>query len=821
MNMKTLLIVGALITGSSALFQHAVCAQAPAAAQQPASATDELFNDALKVAKTNHVENTRKAVDATLARTDLTPEQRAQLLMEMGRVYNQVNQRPNAAKSYAEARAVPGISTAMKYDTALNEAEVLWRIQFTPGFHSRLEYHYFDTYIDQAIQVWKEVLALPDLTNAQRINLYRLIADGYLEKKDTATAERTLEQALKLPNLTPEEGDLAKLNYANVLRRQGKEEQAKKLYQELFLSNKLVSQQRNQVIHSLLEFEKGEDAKNALRQKLGVNVVRSSREVLADATAEANSRWNAYRSLIAELVRNGELKEAKSLSETYADGFFSANKGWTFATAFDQRLSLSQDPQFQLWVGEMSVKQNETSLFGWQQIQAAGHELKRVDLEKQALRKILEINTRLNAVQRVDHEIELVILDSGDQPDRVLKGVAAVLERAEGLKAKEQMDALLTGAKFALRKNYEATARRLHEQHGKLIVNEPKRSLPITFIANGPKDISEFLNSAYFKDLKNRGALDRKYSGDVKLLMETDTANVGRVMTQADGQAVRLDTTTGYGTDIQRQAESATSGEYTFFTASCDEDAVYLFFFVPVDAARAQKIREGTAAIGGFEVTLAEGYQMPYSCLIIDGPNNPEIMDGFITQYNNPHYRIKQLQQKNTKVDFRTLDNGVAMLISFTWDAFIKLPKDGDKWYLEPIHWEKNGWTWGGSNSVHWRETQGELVFQNMTPENRTAIKRRLLQQARSVWSRELSARDNGYVDFMMDNQLGDQQFYQEVVMPLVEKYGAYANRIGGNMTDQNVNEIYDAAYDFLINTRYHLEALRNQYLLKKHTENP
>jgi tetratricopeptide (TPR) repeat protein len=824
MNMKTFLIVGALITGSSSLFLQVANAQAPAPAGQTApSEATALFNEALKVGRTNNLANTQQAVDLALAHKGLTQDERAQLLMELARVSLIAKKQPEAIKLYQEARALPGASANVRYNAALAEANILWSIQFTQGFQSRVTYHYFDTYIDQAMHIWKDVLSWPDLTNSQKINLYRLIANGYLEKKDPARAQYVLMDAMKLPNLSAEEADQAKLNYANVLKRQGKDDQARKLYQEIYRSEKLSKQQLKEIAQTLVSMEPDAGKREALREKLGLNNKRSNRSIVEDTATPVNQRWIAYRRLIADLVSSGAWDDVKKLVATYGAGFTEANKGWTFASAMDQRMPIANNPQFQLWVGETAVKDDDNSVFGWQQVKEAANALNRNDLERKAISKLLEVNSKLTPSQRLNYGVELVVLEHGNKADRVLKAVAALLEKSEGLKAKEQMDALLVGAKFAHRRNYEDTARGLYDQYKSLIVQKTKRSLPVTFIPNGPKDISEFLNSEYVKDAKNRGALDRKYSGDVQLLMETDTANVGRVMTQADGKAIRLDTTSGYGSgaDLQRQMESATSGEYTFFTASCDEDGVYLFFFVPLDEARVKKIREKTAAIGGFEITLAEGYGMPYSCFIIEGPNNPVIMDGFTTQYNNPNYRVKQMKEKNMDVDFRIVDNGVAMLIYLTWDGFIQLPKNGDKWYMEPIQWEKGGWTWGGSDSVHWRETQGELVFENMTPENRTAIKRRLLQNAKAVWNNELSTRTNGYVDFMMDNRLGDQQFYADVIVPVVEKYTPYVNRITGDMTDADVNDIYDNAYEFLINTRYHLEAMRNQYLLKKHTMNP
>src|SRR5690606_30193089 len=127
---------------------------------------------------------------------------------------------------------------------------------------------------------------------------------------------------------------------------------------------------------------------------------------------------------------------------------------------------------------------------------------------------------------------------------------------------------------------------------------------------------------------------------------------------------------------------------HTSFIASCDEEQVYLFFYIPTEPEQARKIRAGAAGLGSFEITMAEGWSTPFTTLItgVDG----SISDDFsIAQYNNRNHRNKRVADGNVWVDHRVLENAVVMLFSFRWDAFVKLPNDGDNWFLEPIHWVK------------------------------------------------------------------------------------------------------------------------------------
>ena len=98
-------------------------------------------------------------------------------------------------------------------------------------------------------------------------------------------------------------------------------------------------------------------------------------------------------------------------------------------------------------------------------------------------------------------------------------------------------------------------------------------------------------------------------------------------------------------------------------------------------------------------------------------------------------------------------------------------------------------------------------------------IKRRLLAYAKKAYNAELASRTRGLLEHWGDPELGDVAFHKEVIAPFCKKYGAYAAAIKADMTDEEVNRVYDEAYETLINTKFVVEALRRDYVERKLVE--
>jgi hypothetical protein len=778
------------------------------------------------------------------------------LLVLLGQVI--LDQRQNATAADAEkilreATFMEGITPEQRYSAVLLLANAIDRLQRPSGtFASPVDNVYYDKWLDLSIADFRKVLELGGLSHQQQIELHRLLANLQLEKMDIDGANETLAAAVAIPSLEPKDYIQARYNQAVVFIRQLEPEKGKQILDEIIATENYAANPRAESVFIIERalLEDGVDAQieyakkhsldalkgvaNRLRGR-GEGPMRAQNQVynviLSDTEAPLNERWGAYVNMMGNLLRVDDYEEAKRVYAQYADYFYNQDSKYAhFAPLLSNPYARSThvranefmaDVEFARWLSETfadkPIPDRQKVVFYDYIINAANQErdFKRV---KTYARKMLDEFPDLDVAQRLRWLVTIAVIDAGNKPDQAAKAVHATLRAQENLEPAAYVQALLAAGQYAmLMRNYDVAERMLAE-HNKMLVDEPKRSINLTFIKDGPRDISEFISSEYFQDAKNRAVLDRRYSGNLQILMDTDTATSGREMTTESGEVVTLDTGGSGGAGASKSSgASSVSREHTVFTASCDDAGVYIFFYIPVDPARARQIREGATSVGSFEITLAEGFHAPYSCFIVRGPTNAAFSDKFITQYNNRNYRAK-LASENTKVEYRVLPDAVVMLMSFTWDAFVKIPQNGDKWYFEPIHWENGGWTWGGSRSVHWRETQGELVFDNLTPENLTSIKRRQLFRAKENFLNEASHRNNGYIEIWKDNELGDQQFYSVRVEDFNKQYQDYARRIRADMTDEEVNEIFDAAYDAMINAKYIVAEQRYQYLMEKLT---
>jgi hypothetical protein len=223
--------------------------------------------------------------------------------------------------------------------------------------------------------------------------------------------------------------------------------------------------------------------------------------------------------------------------------------------------------------------------------------------------------------------------------------------------------------------------------------------------------------------------------------------------------------------------------------------------------------------MGGYEMYLTRGYGTPYDCLMPSCELGISVCkDAFITQYDNPKYRNFG-SGGYASLECRLVEGGVAGLFRVDWTAYVdKLPENGTVWEFEPIHWENGGWTWGGSESVHNRSSYGRLVFDNMNRENLAIIKHRLLPKAKAKYRAEFSEGRNGCLEFYLDPELGDPEFYHAEIAPLIKKYDAYAERIKADMSVDEIHEVFDNAYQFMMNVPFYVSELRAEYLQRKYT---
>lgn len=679
----------------------------------------------------------------------------------------------------------------------------------------------FDSYhtdgIDRALAVYRQALERGDATDIERVEALRGVADCHFERMEVAEANAALDQAVKLPGLAAAERRVARKNQADGLRRQLADAEALAGYEAIFadaspaerreiekrilecLANlgraqeglaRLAAWQRPAIDTALYHFETLEDS---------VAARKAAEAVLADAAAPVAQRQGAVELLFRICARASDVDALIATAERYMPGLIAEQAtvrnlyrnmaGITFSRPYP---CLCANPAFIRWLAAriLEVPDLTAAEFVKQHEALQQESISRRDpAAVRAAAEAVLAREGLSVAARRKHALIVAVLDGGNDAARTLVTVDAAIQKLGGADddPSARAAALLQAAQFAVAADFETSGRALHAAREKMVVRHTLRSLPCTFIENGPSDIAGFLDSAYFKDVRNRGRLDRKYGDNVQFLLETDAALTGRKVT-----------------------EQTADFKPTEFVTTCDADGVKIFLFAP--SAQAKVIADGYATLGGYEMYLAAGPQEPYHCYLFGQIPGP-LGDGFVTQYDNATFRRARVKEGGVTFQHRVLEDGVATLLSFSWkDFFNRVPAAGDAWSFEVLHWEQGGYSWGGSQSVHNRSSFGSLVFANLTEANVRAIKRRLIPAAAAVYKRELHP-NNGCVEIWQDPELGDRTFYAEAVKPLQAKLDAYLAEVKPDLADADVDRLFAEAVPTWMNIQYVLADLRRDYL--------
>jgi hypothetical protein len=316
-------------------------------------------------------------------------------------------------------------------------------------------------------------------------------------------------------------------------------------------------------------------------------------------------------------------------------------------------------------------------------------------------------------------------------------------------------------------------------------------------VEKAPIDVGAWLVSPWTKNPKRAGRLNRPYGDNLKLLLETDSAVTSRnIGPDAGGDA---------------DAENRTD-----FHALCDTEGVHLFFMAW--DPKAAEVVNGFATGGSYEGYLAPGRYQPYTFFSIDLPGG-HLNDQFLTMYPNRFFRPASSKSGTVKTETHAVEGGFATTLFFSWEAFYdRLPGEGDAWAFENIRWTRaGGRSFGGSESVHNPSSWGDLVFTGLSPENRRVIKRRLVIKAAASYTR-MKRDPAGPVSWWSDRDLGDPEFYDKALRPLVERLDALARQVSGGMTPEQVEMLFEQAVPGWLELPHLAAGLRRDYLAAKLT---
>lgn len=384
-------------------------------------------------------------------------------------------------------------------------------------------------------------------------------------------------------------------------------------------------------------------------------------------------------------------------------------------------------------------------------------------------------------------------------PDRAEDALATItaIEKAyagDNLSADEHQDALLRAGRTAMIANCFESARVVGVHYDSLFVPEPTKTYTVPFMPKAPASIDGFLASDFVANPARRGVFDRKFGGNLELVVATDAS-------------------TGDRGDVS-MTEGATGDTDTAFMAVCDADGIHIFYDAKDD--RAPDVEAGLLRGGSFEGYIAAGERAPHTCFLVN------LQTGKVTLWNSAYATEQhtpiEADSPAFRTEFRHTQDSHLLYLFFDWELFHdKLPSDeSDFWLFETARWARGGRvTWNGLKTVHGRSSFGHLRF-DLSDADQRAIKHKLIYKAYANYTAEKNPRTGGFIDFYADKDYSDPAFYEAEVAPLIERLDAYGQRVSATMSDVEVDTLFAEAVPQWMNIRYRIGDLRRAFLERK-----
>ena len=357
---------------------------------------------------------------------------------------------------------------------------------------------------------------------------------------------------------------------------------------------------------------------------------------------------------------------------------------------------------------------------------------------------------------------------------------------AGGLERKDVTEAIKTAVSFALVWCKNDAAESLAKKYGTYFLDYPQRTMKVPFIKEGVATIPAWRKVV---DRLDRQLCDRKFGANLDAFAtDVATGKKGVEATEFDSQNAMME-----------------------ISAACDVKGVHVFLYVRDPAARS--VENGFAGGIGNEMYFAPGKYEPYVCFSSNPRTGPEF--AFQTCYDSKANAQIDLKHEKNNLNCRWesefTDTDYVQHLFFSWDTFYqKMPVNGSKWRFECIAFCPSGsFSLGGSKSVHNSSKFCDLEFQ-FKPEELTAIRRAMLYRAVKGW-RQLGRLDR--FDKWADQEIGDPEFYNEVLKPIEKELQDYAKMVKPEMTDDDVNRVFEKALPRWLGISHEIDQLRRTWL--------
>ncbi len=664
---------------------------------------------------------------------------------------------------------------------------------------------------DAAISIHERIVRDPDLANAARIDALRDISELQIGQQagkdlvamDLGPAMATLQRALTLADLNPDDRAAALLNLGDLCQRRDAFDEADGYYATA-AALPLSDQMRLRVMRaaaSLLVSRGAVERGLALCREQGIDLIDFCRSqglttalhaqclsVLEDASQPDPARWRAFAQLPVLRTTPPDVPALAALGERHLPALVAQdpNRALLLLTQF-KRIEVDRYPQFVAWLSPMllaaprlKATDREVVYLAWVDAQGlTGGAAAAVESARQA-----GADVTISPARRLWAQLLVQALTSAGDVQRLL-------DREPQLSAKDQSDALLAAGRSALRAGEEAAARALLAKQQARFAAPPRAQVACIYVDRAPADIGEWLSSPLLHEAQGHATLARPYGDNLSQLVATDAAMTGR--------------------DAADQAAQVRDDAQTDLHVVCDPQGLHLF--LQSRDAQVEHVLAGRERGGSFEMYLAPGARQPYYTLLGQLPAGKFTPDRFVTSYPNLTFRAVSEQDGTFRQQVRVMPDGYAVYLFFSWQAFHdKLPHAQTAWPFEVIRWTRSGgFSFAGSRSVHHRSSWGEIVFTGLLDVHRQRMRRQVLFAAAQ---RYRAARGmTGSLGAWLDPELGDPQFYRTVLQPRVERFDAILQQISPQMTDAQVDQAYLDAVPFWMDMEAHLGALRRAWL--------
>jgi hypothetical protein len=346
------------------------------------------------------------------------------------------------------------------------------------------------------------------------------------------------------------------------------------------------------------------------------------------------------------------------------------------------------------------------------------------------------------------------------------------------LNAEKQAKLYTDAAKVFMRaRNYEV-AKLFGSKSDAMFPAAPRNVYECKFMDKAPVGVSGWQNSDIVKDPSRRETRFEEYDKKAAAVLINDV------------NAVR-DVGTG----------DAKKNNASFYMAA---DSRGWHIYVHCKDDQVEQVLAGLTGGGSLEMFFVPGKGECYYQWIMRLPSG----ETSFYPWMSPNRNFRKMDDC-FKAEVAPVDDGFGVYMFFPWDfVYDKIPKEGDLWTFGLVNWSRSGgFTWG-SGEVHELNKFGKVKFSGVE-KYMPAIKRAIVMKAFANYKKAAASATT----FWKDEVKGDQNFYNKVLLPKIEKFNELGKLVKPEMTRADTDMLFEQAVPDWMEFDYLVSELRSEYL--------